>query len=111
MREIDKQFETESETQHHAIIRYFLKYREGTIQDITEKCVVNWPHKRISDLEDRGVEIQRIDHVHRTPGQKTKRWRIYKCKTSYVKLKAINEAFESKKEHEISRVFSKVAIK
>lgn len=50
-------------TQHEKILRYMIAHPAGmTIQD-GMRLGINWPHKRVGELEQFGVGIRRIDEV------------------------------------------------
>ena len=48
-------------TQHERILRYLVAHPGTgmTIRDAVVKLNINWPHKRISELEERGIGILR----------------------------------------------------
>lgn len=52
-------------TQQQRILQYLADHpKQGmTIRDGFEKLKINWPHKRVAELAEMGVQIKRIDEV------------------------------------------------
>ena len=50
-------------TQHEKILRYLVKNRQMTVRDGVTKLYINWPHKRVRELEAMGVVIRHVEMV------------------------------------------------
>jgi hypothetical protein len=50
-------------TQHEKVLRYLVTHPKSglTIREGVTKLNINWTHKRIGELEQMGVKINRID--------------------------------------------------
>ena len=75
-------------TQHEKILRCMVAHPGGiTIRD-GMMLGINWPHKRIAELEEQGVQVDRID----TEKDGT-RFRLYRLRPGQDRVKQLMDGY------------------
>lgn len=74
------------QTHQEKLLRHLLKYKKAgiTIREAQDLYKINWPHKRIGELEEMGIGIRRIDE-HDEEGQRFRRYALLDPKQPRIK--------------------------